>query len=124
MVTSTARAFSFSMQPSSTRCRLSIKRFSTSSVSMLDQTRGVLPKIPSQIAKFHLPIVENRLKFQSKILPFHPGVGARLREGVQPAVEVLELLLARDFLAAGNELRKLLVTNMSHLVGLNRIKSD
>ena len=30
-----------------------------------------LAKIPSKIAKFHLQIVENRLKFQSKILPGH-----------------------------------------------------
>ena len=42
---------------------------------MLDQTRGVLPKIPSRIAKFHLQIVENRLKFQSKILPVVQLIG-------------------------------------------------
>ena len=29
----------------------------------------IWPKIPSKMAKFHLQIVENRLKFQSKILP-------------------------------------------------------
>ena len=34
-----------------------------------------LSKIPSKIAKFHLQIVENRLKFQSKILP-SAGEGA------------------------------------------------
>ena len=28
-----------------------------------------LPKIPSKTAKFHLQIVENRLEFQSKIVP-------------------------------------------------------
>ena len=30
---------------------------------------AMLSKIPSKIAKFHLQIVENRLEFQSKILP-------------------------------------------------------
>ena len=33
------------------------------------QIAADLPKIPSKIAKFHLQIVENRLKFQSKNLP-------------------------------------------------------
>ena len=40
----------------------------------------VLSKNPSKTAKFHLQIVENRLEFQSKILP---GVGIIPVVGVQ-----------------------------------------
>ena len=45
------------------------KPFSTSESSSFVRTCVALPKVPSKTAKFHLQIVDNRLKFQSKVLP-------------------------------------------------------
>ena len=57
------------------------------------EERLPLPKIPSKMAKFHLQIVENRLEFQSKILPdagsnsalrrWSLAVGDHAREGTR-----------------------------------------
>ena len=59
-------------------CRAVGERRGLALVAALDVARELpgLSKIPSKIAKFHLQIVENRLEFQSKILPCCHGSGS------------------------------------------------